>query len=132
MQPEPLPLPVTQTAPLVTLPVQQSQASVRSSEPLVALPAGEITPGTIAPPVDLAPGETVVQMIAAPTIVRVPAVQPVTALTPAPIIAESVTRQPVIDPVTGRPRDTPGWTGSTAAPEGVGCFPAGSCATLGN
>ena len=126
---EPFAIPVTET-----VPATQSQASVRSGEPLGVLPAGTVDPGAVVPPVDLAPGETVVQMIAVtPSIVNVPAAQPVIQPTAfaAPIAIEPE-HQPVIDPVSGRLRDTPGWTGSTAGAAGVGCFPEGACASLNN
>jgi len=38
--------------------------------------------------------------------------------------------EPKVDPVTGRLRDTPGWTGRTDAPASIGCFPEGACAVL--
>ncbi len=38
--------------------------------------------------------------------------------------------EPTVDPLTGRLRDTPGWTGRTDAPASIGCFPEGACAVL--
>ena len=84
-------------------------------------------PVVIAPEVNLAPGETIVRAIAVPAIVKIPKPEP------AYTIDARVTREapePVVDPVTGRLRDTPGWTGRTDGPASIGCFPAGACAVL--
>ena len=137
---------VTQVEPLIdsatisisqdnAAPMTQSLASTRSSVvqtlPLVQ-PGPVLDPIAIAPQIDLAPGETVLQVIAVPSIVRVPAPQPVYTATfkanPAPAVR--TTPEPVVDPVTGRLRDTPGWTGDTAGPASIGCFPEGACAVL--
>lgn len=103
-------------------PSTQSQASIRSGEP-VAVPAGTIPVGQIAPGIDLAPGETIVEMIAVPSIVRVPDSQPAPVSFMAPVETQRVPPEPVVDPVTGRLRDTPGWTGRTDSAAGIGCFP---------
>lgn len=118
-----------------TAPMTQSLASTRSSG-LQALPPVEagvvLDAATVAPQVDLAPGETVLQVIAVPSIVKIPAPQPVYTATfkPDPAPVARTTPEPIVDPVTGRLRDTPGWTGDTAGPASIGCFPAGACAVL--
>ena len=121
-------------------PLTQSLASTRSSfpQPIVteAVPSGAVlNPSSVVPQVNLAPGETVLQAIAVPSaIVRIPNPQPAYTLTsgppPAARPSQRVAPQPVVDPVKGRLRDTPGWTGRREAPASIGCFPAGSCAVL--
>lgn len=132
-QPLPLaqPLPVVETT-LPTAPLQQTQASIRSGDALAILPAGEVPAGEIVPQVDLAPGETVIQVLAVPSIVRVPAAQPVTQPVALMAPVQPVMHEPKVDPVTGRLRDTPGWTGRTDAAAGIGCFPEGACSALAN
>ncbi len=118
-------------------PLTQSPASVRSSiiQPSVVQPiinGAILDPATVAPLVDLAPGETISQVIAAsPAIVQVPNPQPVytSRYEPSPAAAR-IPPPPKRDPVTGRLRDTPGWTGRREAPASIGCFPAGACAVL--
>lgn len=131
-----LTIPVAEIAPASSVPLVtesvQTQASIRSV-PLTVLPPGQVDPGRIVPQVDLAPGETIVQVLAVPTMVRVPdapVAQPVSFM--APVAIEPEVHHPKVDPVTGRLRDTPGWTGRTDSAAGVGCFPEGSCASLGN
>ena len=119
----------TDPAPIVE-PIQ-SRASVRSSViPAPVVSGTQLDPVLIAPQVDLAPGETVLEAIAvSPSIVRIPNPQPVypTRYEPA---APRVAPPPKRDPVTGRLRDTAGWTGRREAPASIGCFPAGACAVL--
>lgn len=133
--------PSVQTAPsapfvLTPAPSTQSPASVRSSivQPSVIQPVANGTildPATVAPLVDLAPGETISQAIAvSPSIVQVPNPQPVYTSHYEPSPATRVAPPPKRDPVTGRLRDTPGWTGRREAPASIGCFPAGACAVL--
>lgn len=126
-------------APIIA-PLTQSPASTRSSfaQPIIteAVPSGTmLNPATVAPQITLAPGETVLQAIAVPSaIVRIPNPQPAYTLTsgrpPASRPSQRGAPQPVVDPVTGRLRDTPGWTGRREGPASIGCFPAGSCAVL--
>jgi|GEM_PF-3317097 len=106
---------------------------------VIALPAGAQEPlpydgvieyGVLEPDsvetyaLPLAPGEEIIGIYAAPPIVQMPVnngiVYDATPYTP-----------PVeIDQVTGLPRNTPGWTGDTGGPAGIGCFPQGACAHL--
>lgn len=127
------PLPI-QTAPLTQT---QSPASTRSPAlmPLSveASPSGAVVldPARVAPQIDLAPGETIIEAIAVPSIVKVPDPQPVyTIQSQAAVPAQRAAPEPVVDPVTGRLRDTPGWTGRTDGPASIGCFPEGACAVL--
>jgi len=108
----------------------QSLASTRSVIGQPVLNGTRLDPITVAPQVNLAPGEIVLEAIAVtPSIVRIPNPQPVytTRYEPA---AKRVAPPPKRDPVTGRLRDTPGWTGRREAPASIGCFPAGACAVL--
>lgn len=102
----------------VTTAAGSASASLRSaSDPIVILnvPA----PQTVPPPVSLgaipAP-ETAytLRRTASPSRAQLPRKRP----------------EPKVDPVTGRLRDTPGWTGRTDAPASIGCFPEGACAVL--
>lgn len=121
---------------LTPAPSTQSPASVRSSivQPSVVQPVANGTvldPATVAPLIDLAPGETISQAIAvSPSIVQIPNAQPVYPSRYEPSPAARVAPPPKRDPVTGRLRDTPGWTGRREAPASIGCFPAGACAVL--
>jgi len=136
----PAPTVMPGSAPVVVAPLTQSPASTRSSfaQPFVGTPVQSGTvldQATIAPQINLAPGETVLQAIAAPSaIVRIPDPQPAYTLTSGPPPASRPARraapEPVVDPVTGRLRDTPGWTGRREGPASIGCFPAGACAVL--
>ncbi len=122
------------------VPLTQSRASTRSSfaQPLLSQPVGDGTTwdsAVITPQIDLAPGETVLQVFTAPSaIVKIPAVEPAYTLTSGPAIVTAPQRrvapEPVLDPVRGRLRDTAGWTGSTEGPASIGCFPEGACAVL--
>lgn len=141
----PAPAPTIQTVPstpattftLAPTPGQpiQSLASTRSSiiPPPVVQPVANGTlldPATVRPQVTLAPGETVLRAIAvSPSIVQIPNPQPAYTVQyePSP---PRVTPPPKRDPVTGRLRDTPGWTGRRDRPASIGCFPAGACAVL--
>ena len=130
---------VTPSAPVTTfvLPpaTTQSLASTRSPaiQPSVVQPVVNGTvldSATIASQIDLAPGETVVQAIAvSPSIVQIPNPQPAYTARYEPA-APRTAPPPKRDPVTGRLRDTPGWTGRRDAPASIGCFPAGACAVL--
>lgn len=121
----------TAVEPAAPVPVTQSQASVRSPEPLEFETLGGAAATAAVPPVDLAPGETILETIVVPSIVRVPEVQPVFLLGAADLTEpEHAAPAPKVDPVTGRLRDTPGWTGRTDGAASIGCFPAGACASL--
>jgi len=89
---------------------------------------------TVEPLINLAPGETVLQVITAPSaIVQIPNPEPVYTLKSGPALASPTrraVREPVVDPFSGRLRDTAGWTGSTEGPASIGCFPEGACAIL--
>lgn len=121
-------------APLIIQPTQ-SNASIRSSITQVPIgqpvPSGTIlNPTVIAPQVPLAPGETVIQAIAAPpAIVRIPNPEPAYTVQYGSVLTRAAP-PPKRDPVTGRLRDTPGWTGRRDKPASIGCFPAGACAVL--
>lgn len=78
--------------------------------------------------VPLAPGETIIGVISAPSIVQIPAApsvvyetQPIELLPAAPY---------EIDRATGLPRNQPGWTGDDEEPAAIACFPRGVCAHL--
>jgi len=110
----------------------QSRASVRSTVVQAPVLNGtRLDPATVAPQVNLAPGETVLEAIAvSPAIVQIPNPQPVYTSRYEPAAAPRVAPPPKRDPVTGRLRDTAGWTGRREAPASIGCFPAGACAIL--
>jgi len=74
--------------------------------------------------VPLAPGEEIIGLYAAPSVVWMPV--------EAEILYETSPYAPPaeIDQVTGLPRNTPGWTGESDEPLGIGCFPQGVCADL--
>lgn len=110
----------------------QSRASVRSTPvPSPVVNGTQLDPASVAAQIDLAPGETVLEAIAvSPSIIQIPAPQPVYTSRYEPSPAVRVTPPPKRDPVTGRLRDTPGWTGRREAPASIGCYPAGACAVL--
>ena len=134
----PAPAPATDPAPVSS----QSPASTRSlfAQPLsVDTGIGAVTlprPAAPAPQINLSPGETVLRTFAAsPAIISIPKPTPAYTLTSGPPPAQrpgarAAGRQPVVDPFSGRLRDTPGWTGRKEAPASIGCFPAGACAVL--
>lgn len=113
----------------------QSPASTRSAAP-VTLPGVAVVSGAVLAPsvgtatVDLVPGEQVLQVIAAPSIINVPESQPIYTMTSEAEVTQRTRPQPKVDPFSGKLRDTPGWTGNRAAPASIGCFPAGACAVL--
>ena len=126
---------VQPAAPAILAPVTQSLASTRSSFAQPVQSGAILNPAVIAPQVDLAPGETVLRAIAVPSaIVKIPNPQPAYTLTSGPPPASRpsvrVARDPILDPVKGRLRDTAGWTGRREGPASIGCFPAGACAVL--
>lgn len=120
--------------PLIVQPTQ-SNASVRSS--ITPAPIGQpvasgtiLNPAVVTPRVPLAPGETVIQAIAAsPSIVRIPNPEPAYTVQYGSVLTRAAP-PPKRDPVTGRLRDTAGWTGRRDKPASIGCFPAGACAVL--
>lgn len=118
-------------APTVLAPLQ-SKASVRSVPQAAPVVNGTaLDPASVAAEVNLAPGETVVQAIAvSPAIVQIPNPQPVYTSRYEPSPQARVAPTPKRDPLTGRLRDTPGWTGRREAPASIGCYPAGACAVL--
>ena len=115
--------------------VTQSLASTRSPTVLIetaepAEPEIVLDPVVIAPQIDLAPGETIVRTITTPAIVKIPNPEPAYVIDARAAPAPRTAPEPVVDPVTGRLRDTPGWTGRTDGPASIGCFPAGACSVL--
>jgi hypothetical protein len=119
------PLPVSDAEPVEPAPViaptsaGSASASLRStSEPIIIIDVtDEVVPeAAVAAPVivDVAPPPDLAATILAPTRSDQPRTRP----------------EPKVDPVTGRLRDTPGWTGRTDAPASIGCFPEGACAVL--
>lgn len=112
--------------------VTQSLASTRSPALLTepAEPEIVLDPVVVAPQIDLAPGETIVRAIATPAIVKIPNPEPAYVIDARVSPAPRTAPEPVVDPVTGRLRDTPGWTGRTDGPASIGCFPAGACSVL--
>ncbi len=94
---------------------------------------GELPSGTTYS-VPLAPGEIVMEVYAAPTAVQSPTVEQGIVYGTLPL-GETVKTAPYtpeaeIDRVTGLPRNTAGWSGQTAGPAGIGCFPQGVCKHL--
>ena len=70
--------------------------------------------------ITLAPGERIIGVVAMPSDTQLSGTATPLATVP-----------PVdIDRVTGLPRNTPGWSGDTGGPAGIGCFPQGVCAHL--
>jgi len=100
---------------------------------------GELPSGTTYT-VPLAPGETVIDVYAAPAAVQaVPEDQGIVygtvpfgeTLQTTPYVPPSTFAPAAdIDRVTGLPRNTPGWSGQAAGPAGIGCFPQGVCKHL--
>ncbi len=131
---------VYDAVPATVAPLTQSPASTRSwfAQPTPSQPigAGASWGSTVVTPqIDLAPGETILQVFTAPSaIVKIPVAEPAYTLTSGPTIVAAPQRravpEPVLDPVSGRLRDTAGWTGDTTGPASIGCFPEGACAIL--
>jgi len=85
-----------------------------------ALPGAADTYG-----VPLAPGEEIIGIFAAPSVIQTPV--------ESEIIYQTTPYTPPeaeIDRVTGLPRNTAGWTGDSQRPAAIGCFPEGVCANL--
>ena len=89
---------------------------------------GEVLPGADAADaygVPLAPGEEIIGIFAAPSVIQIPV--------DSDVIYQTMPYTPPeaeIDRVTGLPRNTAGWTGDSQGPAAIGCFPEGVCADL--
>ncbi len=117
--------------------VQSSSAQSLLSATHIVQSAPAIDPAGLASQIDLLPGETVLQTLVVPSsVVRIPLPEPVYTIRSGAAVSgkeDGIRRtppDPVIDPFSGRLRDTVGWTGDTTGPASIGCFPAGACAAL--
>lgn len=106
---------------------------------------GELPSGTTYS-VPLAPGEMVIDVYAAPAAVQAPIAsqgadqgivygtlpfgESVGDSIGETLVTTPYTPEAEIDRVTGLPRNTAGWSGQTAGPVGIGCFPQGVCKHL--
>lgn len=95
---------------------------------------GELPSGTTYS-VPLAPGEMVIDVYAAPAAVQATTEGDQGIVYGTLPFGETLQTTPYtpeaeIDRVTGLPRNTPGWSGQTAGPVGIGCFPQGVCKHL--
>jgi hypothetical protein len=127
------------TATVLAVVALSAPASAQDTITYGTIEYGELPSGTTYS-VPLAPGETVIDVYAAPPAVQTQAGDggivyntlplgerlQTTPYTPPPTYAPSVD----IDRVTGQPRNTPGWSGKAAGPAGIGCFPQGVCKHL--